>query len=116
MLIEFTRLAELALSLEQTHSQILHDLLFEVQVRENKAIIVFGIFIELMSSLFIEKMPLVEKGIDHDEALVDGYYSYLRNVLNDLGQQEEVLVAQDRLEEFQLLNLGVVIDDLCILD
>ena len=84
--MHLARLTELALSLQQTHSQVLYDLLFKVQVRKNHTIImVFGISIEFMPSLFVEELLLVEKGIDHDEALVDDYASYLRNVLNDLA-------------------------------
>ena len=85
-MLHLARLTELVLSLQQTHSQVLYDLLFEVQVRENEAIIVvLGILIELMPSLFVEELPLVEKRIEHDEALVDDYASYLRNILDDLA-------------------------------
>ena len=75
-----------------------------------------GILAVFIASLLVECLPLLEQRVYHNQALVDHYLLYLRNVFYDLSQQEEVLVAQDRLEQFELLDLGMVVYDLSILN
>jgi hypothetical protein len=47
----------------------------------------------------------------HKKAFLDGQVSYLWNEVDDLTEQKEVLVAQYRLEDFDLLDFGVITDD-----
>lgn len=51
----------------------------------------------------------------HKKAFLDGQVSYLWNEVDDLTEQKEVLVAQYRLEDFDLLDFGVITDDFWIL-
>ena len=51
----------------------------------------------------------------HNKAFLDGQVSYLWNEVDDLAKQKEVLVAQYRLEDFDLLDFGMITDDFWIL-
>ena len=51
----------------------------------------------------------------HKKAFLDGQFPYLWNEVDDLSEQKEVLVAQYRLEDFDLLDFGVITDDFWIL-
>jgi hypothetical protein len=57
----------------------------------------------------------IEKVIIHNQAVVKRHRSYLWDKIYYLAKQKEVLVAENRLENFDFLNLCIVIDNFRIL-